>query len=205
MPVTFKKERGRPPLPPGEKKLDAMGFRPTPEVRAKLEEAAKENGRSLSREIESRLEQSFSNEEAKYETFGGKHTYSLMRLLGSAVSLVETGTGKKWRDDRATYRQAKATIDKILDGLGPHTKDELDDNVLREKADGISDVLATVILKGEDVQTEPSSRKAMMLINTAANLAKALDSERDWLQVRAELKKKLRRKGATGPAEKKGG
>jgi len=168
-----------------------------------LEEAAEETGRSLSQEIEFRLEQSFSNEEAKYETFGGKHTYSLMRLLGSAVSLVETGTGKKWRDDRLTYRQAKATIDKLLDGLGPHTKEELDDKVLREKADGIGDALATVILKGEDVQTEPSSRKAMMLINTAANLANALDSEQDWLQVRTELKKKLRRKGAAGHSGKR--
>ena len=90
MVIRLRSKRGRPPLPPGEKKLDAMGFRPTPEVREKLEAAAKENGRSLSREVESRLEQSFLNEEAKYETFGGKHTYGLMRLLGSAVSLVET-------------------------------------------------------------------------------------------------------------------
>ena len=196
---------GRPPKGPYEDKRKTLSTRITSNLRTRLEEAAEETGRSLSQEIEFRLEQSFKDDEAVHEALGGKHVYALMRLLGSAVLIIETGTDKRWRDDRATHQQVKATIGNLLDGLGPHTKDELDDNVLREKADGIGNALATVILKGEDVQTEPSSRKAMMLINTAANLANAMDSEQDWLQVRTELKKKLRRKGATGPAGKKGG
>ncbi len=36
-----------------------MGFRPTPEIREKLERAARANGRSMSQEIEERLGQSF--------------------------------------------------------------------------------------------------------------------------------------------------
>jgi len=40
--------------------LRAIGFRATPELRRKLEEAASQNGRSLSAELESRLETSFA-------------------------------------------------------------------------------------------------------------------------------------------------
>ena len=39
-----------------------MGFRPTPEIREKLEEASKANGRSMSQEVEHRLERSFTEE-----------------------------------------------------------------------------------------------------------------------------------------------
>ena len=40
-----------------------MGFRPTAEIRTKLEEAAAASGLSLTQEIERRLERSFGEEE----------------------------------------------------------------------------------------------------------------------------------------------
>ena len=40
-----------------------MGFRPTPWLRKKIEAAAKANGRSMSQEIEVRLELSFAREQ----------------------------------------------------------------------------------------------------------------------------------------------
>ena len=42
-----------------EGKLNPMSFRATPELRAKLEAAASKAGRSLTQEVEHRLEQSF--------------------------------------------------------------------------------------------------------------------------------------------------
>lgn len=43
----------------GHKRAASMGFRPTPEIRQKIEQAAGRNGRSMSQEIEHRLELSF--------------------------------------------------------------------------------------------------------------------------------------------------
>ena len=81
---------GRPPLPPGEKKLPSVGFRPTPALRVSLEDAAQQHGRSVSKEIESRLERSVQSDEA----LGGPELYALFRLLGAAANLVEARTGK---------------------------------------------------------------------------------------------------------------
>ncbi len=50
---------GRPVISDDHRRLSPMGFRPTPAVREKLEQAAVRNCRSLSKEIEFRLEASF--------------------------------------------------------------------------------------------------------------------------------------------------
>lgn len=51
--------RGRPPLPPGQAKRAHFTTRLRTELKEKLRAAAEANGRSLSEEIEYRLEQSF--------------------------------------------------------------------------------------------------------------------------------------------------
>ena len=53
------KRMGRPPLPAGKKRLNSMGFRPTPAIRAQITAAARVNRRSMTAEIESRLERTF--------------------------------------------------------------------------------------------------------------------------------------------------
>ena len=62
MTMAKKSKMGRPPLPPGKRRGPSMGFRPTPEIREKLEAAARANGRSMSQEIEERLGQSFEQD-----------------------------------------------------------------------------------------------------------------------------------------------
>ncbi len=104
---------GRPKLPPEKKRLSSTGFRPTPEVRAKLEAAARENNRSLSSEIESRLERSLGQEEDLYQSFGGKHVYAIARMLAAAVMAAECQMGKRWQEDEATYLLAKGTIEAL--------------------------------------------------------------------------------------------
>ena len=61
------KPKGRPPLPDDKKRGPAIQFRATPRIRAQLERAAAENQRSLSREIESRLEASLLQDDFKTE------------------------------------------------------------------------------------------------------------------------------------------
>ena len=74
---------GRPPLPPEKKRGQTMGFKPTPEIRRLLQEAAAANGRSVSKEIEVRLERSLLDQEAIYQAFGGSKSYEFCRLLAT--------------------------------------------------------------------------------------------------------------------------
>src|SRR5262245_32871740 len=56
------RRRGRPALAKGAGKRHALGLRVTAERRKALEEAATSSGRSISQEIESRLDQSFQQD-----------------------------------------------------------------------------------------------------------------------------------------------
>ncbi len=126
--------RGRPALPPGKKRLSSTGFRPTPEIRAKLEAAARENGRSLSQEIESRLERSLGQEEDLYRSFGGKHIYALARILAAAVMAAESQTGKRWQEHEEPYLLAKETIESLLGALGPKKSGLVAESEMTERA-----------------------------------------------------------------------
>lgn len=53
------KRRGRPPLDPEARKDGNLTFRSRRDLRSKLEQAARENGRTVSKEAEHRLTQSF--------------------------------------------------------------------------------------------------------------------------------------------------
>ena len=89
-----KPKMGRPLLPPGKRRGASMGFRPTPGIRGKLEEAAKANGRSMSQEVEHRLERSFEEDEAR----GGRKTNDVLKVMGSVAAQIQTRKGKTVAD-----------------------------------------------------------------------------------------------------------
>jgi hypothetical protein len=95
-----------------------MGFRPTPEVRAKLEQAAQANGRSMSQEVESRLEASFLKEEAKYDEFGGDAYYRLGLLLVSVIQEGELISRERWFATPELIDKTAAFLVTFLDGYG---------------------------------------------------------------------------------------
>lgn len=113
--------RGRPPLPKGLGKRASFNTRLRDEVKVRLEQAAVVAGRSLSEEIEHRLERSLSDEDMRFQAFGGATRYFEAQMLASAVTAVENQTGQGWRSDRRTYREVKAVIAGILDALAPET------------------------------------------------------------------------------------
>ena len=110
--------RGRPPLAETEGRRSVLNARVTRETRRRLEETAAGSGRSLSQEIEIRLEQSFSEEEARYKEFGGKPYYELARMLAWTTSLVETVTGKTWRQDVETRHEVETAISRFFGRFG---------------------------------------------------------------------------------------
>lgn len=119
MQKTRKRKRGRPPLPATEGKRSTLAFRVTKKTRQQLDKAAKQSGRSLSQETELRLERSFQDEEARYQTFEDKATYRLMKLLATVKGLVEGQTGKSMNSDKRTFDAVKTAIDSVLSGFTP--------------------------------------------------------------------------------------
>ena len=97
------KRRGRPSLPKGEGKRHAIGLRATADLRRKLEEGARQSGRSLSQEAEFRLENSFRDDGRITETFGGDLAFKIMRALAAVVPVVNSIRGGDWLQDAPVF------------------------------------------------------------------------------------------------------
>ena len=93
------KRPGPRPQGPYVDKRKTLTTRITEETRTRLEKAAAATDRSLSQEIEFRLERSFLDEDARNREMGGKELQALFRLLGAAAEMIEARTGKKWSED----------------------------------------------------------------------------------------------------------
>lgn len=95
-----KKSHGKPgpkPRGPYEGKRETITTRITPSTRRKLDQAAEATDRSLSQEIEFRLERSFDREDG----LGGHRTAAVLRRL---AHLAEASMDDKhWLDDDATF------------------------------------------------------------------------------------------------------
>jgi hypothetical protein len=112
------RRRGRPPLHAGETKRAAFGTRLRPALKERIEQEASRNGRSLSEEIEYRLENSDRDRElllqGVYDSFGGYDNYRVMQLIAGAIIQVEQTTGRRWREDLETYAEVKEAVEFIL-------------------------------------------------------------------------------------------
>jgi hypothetical protein len=121
---------GRPPMPPEKRKRVSMGFRPTPELRKKLEDASAASGLSMTQEVEQRLGRSFEAEKRVdeianiarqncYDAFGGKGRYHIFELISDAVADSEEYTQEHWMVDPRTFKIAKAAVLSVMNGVGP--------------------------------------------------------------------------------------
>ena len=114
---TTKAKMGRPRLPLEKRKRASMGFRPTPELRGKLENAVATSGLSLTQEVERRLERSFSDSDARLQGFGSDERLELLRALSLAVDMVETLMGKNLFTDAETAEVGYKAMTGLLDGF----------------------------------------------------------------------------------------
>ena len=87
--------RGRPALKLGSPKRSSFNTRLRTEIKQQLEIEAQIAGRSLSEEIEFRLERSLQQE----ADFGGRQLHGLLRLLVGAAEIIQARTGKSASDD----------------------------------------------------------------------------------------------------------
>ena len=131
-----KRPRGRPPLEPGRAKRGSFNTRIRPQLKEHLERDAKSAGRSLSEEIESRLEESYLRDKADervreavlegiYDSFGGEKPFRVMGLLASIAQMAEQITKKSWLEDPGANRLANSMISEAINRYGPAKTDKL--------------------------------------------------------------------------------
>ena len=78
-------------------------------------DTAHRSGRSVSQEIESRLELSFQEE----RILGGKSTALLSKLISSTIGLIEQETERDWTEDRMTWEAVNAAVQRIISWFQP--------------------------------------------------------------------------------------
>lgn len=110
-----KPRMGRPPLPVNQRKRSSMAFRPTPELRKKLENATAESKLSLTQEVERRLEWSFSDHDARLQGFGSEGRLKFLSALSLAIGMIELDTGEDAFTDPTTAAGAYELMIEMLD------------------------------------------------------------------------------------------
>jgi hypothetical protein len=129
---------GKGPRPKGEYagKSSVFSTRIRPDLRKRLEKAAKTSGRSLSQEVEHRLRRSFVEDDKIADAFGDRRTYRLMRLMSDAIQLSQNNA-ENWLDDPYRFRVALAAMRSVVEAIQPDTPSrDVVDYANRESATG---------------------------------------------------------------------
>ena len=112
------RRRGRPPIEPSQRKRNNVTVRVRDETKSQLAVAAALNGRSLSEEIEARIQESFLSETAMRKhlevEFGSAHNFALAKVIAYLASEIEETTNARWTDDRYTFEQLQIATDTVL-------------------------------------------------------------------------------------------
>ena len=128
--------RGPRPRGPFADKRKTLTTRITNKTRENLDAAAKATDRSLSQEIEFRLERSFLQDDADnrvreavlegiWTSFGGIIIFRTMRLMASMIQAIEQTTGKTWLKDPKTRNLVNSVFLEAVDQFWPAISDEV--------------------------------------------------------------------------------
>jgi hypothetical protein len=126
-------KRGRPSKPAASRKRNNLTFRVTDDLHRKLSNAALHAGRSISEEVETRLERSFAIHDhlaAVRQELGGSSAYGVLMVVGHAMQAAGTcglvlrrrapdDAATAWSHDAFAYDQAFRAAVAVLDALRP--------------------------------------------------------------------------------------
>jgi hypothetical protein len=111
------------PAPRGEYagKSSVFSTRIRPDLRRKLEQGAKQSGRSLSQEIEHRLRRSFVEDEKISDTFGDRRTFLIMKMIAMGIQhpRISQESEVSWLDDPFYFDLSIGTALAILEAIRP--------------------------------------------------------------------------------------
>jgi hypothetical protein len=102
---------GRPPKHEGERLSKNRTFRVRGTLDEQLEAAAQKAGRSVSEEIERRLEDSFKRIE---ELYGGPHFSATFRILADSLALVKAKFGERWAESDFALSQLGRAFAEVI-------------------------------------------------------------------------------------------
>jgi hypothetical protein len=108
-----KKKRGRPPRHPDQLLRGHRSFRIGEKLDAKLQEAATTVGRSISEEIEFRLERSFYDDDMAERFLGSHLAAELLRLIRGVMAFQAMPEGD-WSADPERAEEMRSAINVIL-------------------------------------------------------------------------------------------
>ena len=109
----IKRGRGRPPKPLGTGDRGSLTIRVRAEVRADVERASVRYGRSLSEEIEHRLEASFAFRQYFRQELG-EDIFCIANAMASSLSYLEDFKGHIWTEDQETFDIFQETVSNLL-------------------------------------------------------------------------------------------
>ena len=112
-----KNKGGRPPKYAGEGKRITHTMRFREQTRQKLIEAAQQSSRSVSEEIEHRVDKSFSGMDDAVAMFGGVDIFHLCLTMAGAMKMVELTSKQSITSDAKTAAMARAAVDAVFDLL----------------------------------------------------------------------------------------
>lgn len=123
------RKKGRPPLPKGKAKREAIGLRTTPELKERLQKAADKSGRSLSQEAEFRIELSYLAD----SFLGGQKYADVARYMSVVIDIIESHKKARWTADYETFQAVLVAVRMILKEFAePELQDDLVAEVLSE-------------------------------------------------------------------------
>lgn len=139
-----RKRMGRPPKAPEKGRRQNYTFRLSDQTRDQVIDAAAESGRSMSEELEWRVEESFREKQgellAKSLLNGSDNLYKLVSRVSGLVSALENYKDKSgnklgsrdWDNHEPTRAAIRAGIKALIDDLVPPTTD-FDINEINQK------------------------------------------------------------------------
>lgn len=97
------------------RKAMMLSIRISRELRDKLDAAVAASGRTLTQEVEMRLERSFMRD----EFVGGPETAAFLNLLGAAIRDTETRRKATWTSDTPTWTEASKIARQLIEARRP--------------------------------------------------------------------------------------
>ena len=163
-PASEPRKRGRPAVSSKQKKSQTITFRTRPDLRESLEAAAEQAGRSISEEVEYRLQRSFDREALVRELYGDQHSKlfrSFHKILSIASGAKQIREGKDISEDFIL-----TAILMLLAYSGKDIRTLLDDDV-RQKNSQI--VAASEIADAIGIEPSQAKARARRALNSLLN------------------------------------
>jgi hypothetical protein len=129
MAVTKKAEtvrRGRPSKPDAVRLRRPVAVRLRDELRADIEFSSARHGRSVSEEIEARLESSLAVQNHLKQEWGND-IYTIARSLAASVAQIEHAYGSAWHENDEASEVLKLTAAQTVENFKVYIRNELDE------------------------------------------------------------------------------